>query len=105
MKINPPGGYGQHQPYVSSVKSGDVAQLESKTKIKNSAATNTDKIMLSTEASAKAEISRVTSFISAEVNSLGNAERLTALRERVQDGTYYVSGEDLTHAILDAVEG
>lgn len=108
MKINPSGGYGLYQPYVSSVKSGEVAQADTKakeTKAKGAVAANTDKITFSGEASAKAEIGRVTSTYSAEVNSFGSAERLAALREQVREGTYQVSAEDLADAIISAVEG
>lgn len=108
MKINPSGGYGLYQPYVSSVKSGEVAQVDTKAnemRAKGAAAANTDKITFSGEASAKAEIGRVTSTVSAEVNSLGSAERLAALREQVQAGTYEVSAEDIADAIIGAVQG
>lgn len=103
MKINPSGGYGIYPTYVSSVKSGEAAQPENKVKEKNPAAANTDKISFSGEASAKAEIGRVTSTISAEVNNLGSAERIVALREQVQGGTYHVPTEDLADAIIGAV--
>lgn len=99
MKINPNAGYERYQSYVQSVKSKEVAQAKGESRTA-AAAENTDKVTLSGSAAARAELTRVASATATEVNALGNTERLSALIERVEAGTYYVPTESLASAIL-----
>lgn len=103
MKINPNAGYERYQSYVQSVKSNEATQAKGESRAA-AAAENTDKVTLSGSAAARAELSRAASAAATEVDALGNIERLSALLERVQAGTYYVPTENLAGAILGEEE-
>lgn len=103
MKINPSAGYEKYQTYVQSVKSKEAAQAKNDGRAK-AAEANTDKVTLSGNASARVEYGRVASAAAAEVDGLGDAARLGALRERVQAGIYHVPTDTLADAILGEEE-
>lgn len=59
-----------------------------------------DKVVISQEAAARAEASRLASAMGAEVDGAVSPERLEALRASVADGSYHVDAESLADAIL-----
>lgn len=64
-----------------------------------SAAAKTDKISISANA-ADFSAAKIRGEISASVNSLSGADRISAIKEKVANG-YFVSSEDLADRILD----
>lgn len=101
MKINS-SGLDRYKSYLQSVGNGEGGSAKTKEKNKVTA-NNTDKITISGEAAAKAELGRLASTVAAEVEGAVSAERLGELRAAVQDGSYYVSSEDLADAMLSRV--
>lgn len=98
MKINPSAGFEQYQKYVKSLKNGEAsAPAAGKPGAPNSA--KTDKVDISGQAAARAQLSGFAAALAKEVEAHG-AERLTALRAQVQSGEYKVAAEDLADAIL-----
>lgn len=65
------------------------------------AAGRADKVTLSENAAARAELSRFTSALAAEAEGAVSAQRLGELREAVQNGSYHVESADIADAILD----
>lgn len=97
MKINA-SGLDQYQQYVKSVKNEEKAGVKLSGGVKTS---NTDKVVISEEAAAKAEASRVSAALTAEVEGAASPERLAQLTEAVRDGSYHVASEDIADAILE----
>lgn len=97
MKINPSGGREIYQAYLQSAKNNDNAQ---KAGAPQARPINTDKVTLSGDAAAMAEIGRARAAMAAEVESAGDPARLEALRGQVQAGTYFVSTDALAGAIM-----
>lgn len=100
MKITT-GGLEHYQSYLKTVKNSENAQ-KGPGKVGAGTAAKTDKVTISGEAAAKAELGRMTAAMSAEVEQMAGAERVDALRTAVQAGEYYVASEDLADAILAA---
>ena len=101
MIIKPSSAYEVYKNNVSSVKNGasSASKADGKARVAGAPA-NTDKVTISSDASALAEVGRLASSISAEVSNLGNSERLAELGEQVRNGTYYVGTGILADAIL-----
>ena len=98
MKINVTG-LEQYQRYAKPVKPGEGAV--SAGIARTVGASNTDKVTISQSAAQRAEAGRLVPALSAEVESTAAPERVEALRQAVQDGSYHVSAGDVADAILD----
>lgn len=99
MKINGSAGLEQYKNYVQKLKKDEAAAAKTPVGAK-AAGPNTDKVTLSGEAAARAELSRAVTVMSAEVDAPADAARMEALRAKVADGSYYVASDDLANAIL-----
>ena len=102
MIIKPSAAYEVYKNNVSSLKSGanSPSKADGKARASMGVPANTDKVTISSDASAMAEVGRMASSMSAEVNNLGNSARLAELGEQVRNGTYFVSTGTLADAIL-----
>lgn len=98
MKINSQG-IERYQSVVKQVKTGDDAH--GKTSAGKLTSAKTDKVTISGDGAARAEISRLASSIAAEVDSPASSERIDGLRQAVEQGTYNVPSEDIADAMLD----
>lgn len=103
MKINPSPGFNKYQTYVNSLKNSDKSGAKVPAGQGGVQGENTDKVMLSENAVARAEAGRVAAAAGAEVESLGNVERIAELKAQVESGEYYVSTDDLANAILGSI--
>ena len=61
---------------------------------------HTDRILISSEGTRKAEVDQLTKAIATEVYKPASPERLESLRTAVQNGTYYVATGDLVDAMM-----
>ena len=98
MKINPSAGFEQYKTYVQKLKKEEGNTIGATQR--RGAEANTDKVTLSGGAAVRAEFSRVAAALGAEVEALGSAGRMGALKEAVDSGTYSVPAEALADAIL-----
>lgn len=104
MKVNSSPGFSKYQNYMSSIKNSDSqpGKLQSEGLARVTGG-KTDTVTLSGDAAVRAETNRVVGAAVAEAENLGSAERIAALREKVQSGEYYVSTDDLASAILNSL--
>lgn len=100
MKINSPG-LEHYQSYVKSVKSNESAGTKGNAGA--AAPHNTDKVTISQDAAARAEIGRLSSSLAAEVEGAASPERMAMLQEAVQSGSYSVSAADVADAMLNRI--
>lgn len=101
MKINQSVGFEHYQSYVNGVKNDantQKNQLEQRLP-SNAESANTDKVVISENAAARAELIRVQANIAAEVENT-SSEKIAQLQAQVQDGSYRISSDALADAIL-----
>ena len=87
--------------YQSAVQNAKSSESSLKSKVAGGSAGRADKVTLSENAACRAELSRLASALSSEVEGAASPERLSELRQAVQDGSYHVASGDIADAILD----
>ncbi len=100
MKIQSTPGFDQYKKYVQGLKSNEAAAGKVKGSSGGQATANTDKVTFSEAAAAQAEIARIATAVSGEVEETGSEEKLAALSEQVADGRYFVESDVLVSSIL-----
>ena len=81
----------------SSVSKVSESKLSS---VKTQTAGKTDTVSIKAN-SADFSAAKVQNEISANVNSLSNADRIAEIRQKIADGSYNVSSQDIAASILD----
>lgn len=105
MKINTNAGYERYQSMIQGAKGAEAGSAKKAGAAAAGVAANTDKVMLSENAATHAEMYRLTSALSAEVErSVASDERLADLQARIADGSYHVESQALADAILGYIE-
>lgn len=61
---------------------------------------NSDKVMISSNATNQSIISRFGKPISNEINNTDNSEKISRLKEEIANGTYHVSTDELVDKLL-----
>ena len=97
MKITPQG-LERYKTVVQNVKNSENA---SKNKALGNVSGRADKVTLSEEATAHAELARFVSSLGNEVENSASPQRVEELREAVQNGSYHVPTADIADAILN----
>lgn len=100
MKIQSAAGFDQYKKYVQGLKNSENSLGKLKGASAGTPAANTDKVTFSEKAAAQAEIGRIATNLSAEVEETGGEARLATLSEEVAQGNYFVESEDLISSIL-----
>ncbi len=100
MKINAAAGYEQYKSYVKGLKNSDSATGKIKNESGRPTAANTDKVTFSEAAAAQAEVSRLATALTGEVEELGSAQHLAQLEESLANGRYFVDSEAIVSSIL-----
>ncbi len=100
MKIQSASGFDQYKKYVQGLKGVDAAPGKAKGSASAQAAANTDKVSFSEAAAAQAEISRLATSMSTDVEELGSEAKLASLRSEIEQGQYFVESDALVSSIL-----
>lgn len=102
MNINPAAAYGLYK--ANSVKSveAESAPVKVEAAPKNE---NTDTISISTEATQRLEAGRIARSIASQLEPPSDPAKIQAIREAVEDGTYFVPTDKLASAILSRWAG
>lgn len=98
MKINA-SGLERYKSYVSAVKKEETQAAKSKGL--KTVSSNTDKVEISQDAASRAEVARLASSVALEVEGTASPQRLREITENIENGTYFVSAQDVADAILD----
>lgn len=98
MKINPFGNIGQIGPKnVSEIGRTKPGFAECEVKSAN----RTDEIKISAAGAFKSEVEAMAKVVTASIEGPTRAEKLAQIEQRVKAGTYYVSTEELTDALME----
>ena len=97
MKINPAAAHGIYRTNLAGYKSALSAQdLRQARELSG----NTDHISISQSGARQLEAEKVSRSILDDINTPASPERLAQLRERVQNGTYYIPTDRLTGVLM-----
>lgn len=81
----------------SNVSSYEKTNSSFETEVKSS---NSDKVMISPNATNQSTISRFGKPISNEINNQDNSAKISKLKEEVANGTYHVSTDELVDKLM-----
>ncbi len=97
MKIRSTNGYANINS-VSSIKNknGDAGVQSIAMKTDN----KSDIIKISAEGTFQAELDKETKAISEEISDISAEEKINSIKEQIDNGTYFVSSENIADAIL-----
>ncbi|NLP26609.1 MAG: flagellar biosynthesis anti-sigma factor FlgM [Clostridiales bacterium] len=98
IKINSTNAYAKINTVSSSKNKGKDTTIES---MVTKADKKSDIITISAEGTFQAELDKEIKTISEEISEISSEDRINSIKERVSNGTYFVTSEDVADAILE----